>query len=90
MRAAGPAAEMHATSRLAGGAPLPPPCPAGRSAHLRCCARVASCRVVCSIIAMAYPSTGYESIYRNPITEVSRFLHTHHGDNFMVFNLSER
>jgi hypothetical protein len=42
-------------------------------------------------IAMGYPSTGTSGIFRNPASEVARFLKGHHSDNFWVFNLcSER
>jgi phosphatidylinositol-3,4,5-trisphosphate 3-phosphatase/dual-specificity protein phosphatase PTEN len=40
------------------------------------------------IIAMAYPATGMESVYRNSITKVSNFLKERHRSNFFVFNLS--
>lgn len=40
------------------------------------------------IIAMAYPATGLESVYRNSITKVSNFLKERHRSNFFVFNLS--
>ena len=43
------------------------------------------------IIAMSFPAGGFmEAAYRNPISEVSRFLREHHGDNYWVFNCSER
>ncbi|XP_041455910.1 phosphatidylinositol 3,4,5-trisphosphate 3-phosphatase TPTE2-like [Lytechinus variegatus] len=43
------------------------------------------------IIASSFPSSGKQSIYRNPISEVSRFLNTKHPDHYKVFNLcSER
>lgn len=42
------------------------------------------------IIAMSYPASGLESIYRNPITEVSRFLKMNHNNHYLVFNLSNR
>lgn len=42
------------------------------------------------IIAMSYPASGLESIYRNPITEVSRFLKNKHNNNFLIINLSNR
>lgn len=40
------------------------------------------------IIAMAYPASGMESVYRNSITKVSKFLKERHRSNFFVFNLS--
>ena len=40
------------------------------------------------IIAMAYPATGMESVYRNSITKVSNFMKERHQSNFFVFNLS--
>ena len=43
------------------------------------------------IIAMGFPSSGAEGIYRNPLPEVQRFLHEYHAGKFMVYNLcSER
>lgn len=43
------------------------------------------------IIAMGYPSTGVEAIYRNPMPEVQRFFQTRHTGHFKVYNLcSER
>ena len=44
-----------------------------------------------NIIALGYPSEGYERIYRNPIEEVESFLELFHGDKCLVINLcSER
>ena len=43
------------------------------------------------IIAMGFPSANIEGLYRNPMTEVERFLETFHRDHFKVYNLcSER
>lgn len=39
---------------------------------------------------MGLPAQGIESVYRNPIDEVARFLNNRHGSNYMIFNLSER
>ena len=30
------------------------------------------------IIAMSYPASGFESLYRNPISKVSKFLNENH------------
>ena len=40
------------------------------------------------VIAMGFPSTGAEGIYRNPLPEVQRFFNEYHEGRFMVFNLS--
>lgn len=40
------------------------------------------------LIAMAYPASGIESVYRNQIDKVSKFLKERHKSNYMVFNLS--
>lgn len=42
------------------------------------------------IIAMAYPADGLESMYRNKIKDVSRFMKKRHPDYFMVINVSNR
>ena len=43
------------------------------------------------IIALGYPSSGWEAVYRNPIEEVEEFLSLHHGERCLVVNLcSER
>lgn len=43
------------------------------------------------IIAMGFPSAGFESVYRNDCDEVKDFLDKKHGDKYWVFNLcSER
>jgi hypothetical protein len=42
------------------------------------------------IIAMGFPSTGFESSYRNPAEEVSAFLRQRHPNHFKIINLSER
>jgi len=39
---------------------------------------------------MAFPASGVESKYRNDINEVSDMLHSEHGTNFRVYNLTER
>jgi len=39
---------------------------------------------------MGYPGSGMEGMYRNSIGDVARFLSSRHGEDYMVFNLSER
>lgn len=39
---------------------------------------------------MGYPSTGFESTYRNSIQEVSKMLEHNHGNHYLIFNLSDR
>mmetsp|Transcript_1715 Transcript_1715/g.5997 ORF Transcript_1715/g.5997 Transcript_1715/m.5997 type:complete len:460 (-) Transcript_1715:6547-7926(-) len=43
-----------------------------------------------SIIAMSVPSTSAASfLWRNPLTDISRFLNSKHPNHYMIFNLSE-
>ncbi|KAJ9453029.1 Phosphatidylinositol 3 [Diplonema papillatum] len=43
------------------------------------------------MIAMGFPSSGTEGLYRNPVDEVERFFNTRHKDHYRVYNLcSER
>lgn len=43
------------------------------------------------IVAMSYPAEGLISAtYRNELAEVARFLNEHHGDNYLVINLSQK
>ncbi|XP_046389575.1 phosphatidylinositol 3,4,5-trisphosphate 3-phosphatase TPTE2-like isoform X2 [Ischnura elegans] len=47
--------------------------------------------VTTRVIAMSFPSSGWMSMYRNPIKEVARFLDTKHEGHYKVYNLcSER
>uniref|UniRef100_A0A8C7RB76 Phosphatidylinositol-3,4,5-trisphosphate 3-phosphatase n=1 Tax=Oncorhynchus mykiss TaxID=8022 RepID=A0A8C7RB76_ONCMY len=39
------------------------------------------------VIAMSFPSSGKQALYRNPIREVARFLDTKHEDHYRVYNL---
>lgn len=39
------------------------------------------------VIAMSFPSSGKQALYRNPIKEVARFLDTKHSDHYRVYNL---
>jgi phosphatidylinositol-3,4,5-trisphosphate 3-phosphatase/dual-specificity protein phosphatase PTEN len=40
------------------------------------------------IIAMAFPGSGIETIYRNSIDHVAKFLNQRHQKNYIVFNLA--
>jgi phosphatidylinositol-3,4,5-trisphosphate 3-phosphatase/dual-specificity protein phosphatase PTEN len=39
------------------------------------------------IVAMGFPSENFERFYRNPMTEVQRFLETRHKDKYKLWNL---
>lgn len=43
-----------------------------------------------NLIAMSYPSTGLEGLYRNPIDRVAAFLDKKHGQKYWLINVSER
>ncbi len=40
------------------------------------------------IIAMAFPASGLQSMYRNHIDEVSSFMKERHNSNYLLINLS--
>jgi hypothetical protein len=40
--------------------------------------------------AAGFPAKGLESIWRNPINQVSAFLHKYHSGHFLVLNVSDR
>lgn len=42
------------------------------------------------VIAMAFPASGFEGLYRNSITDVSQFIQANHNENYMIINLSNR
>ena len=42
------------------------------------------------IIAMSYPAKGFEQIYKNPRTKVSKFFTEKHQKNYRIINLSNR
>ncbi|XP_052530736.1 tensin-1 isoform X9 [Tympanuchus pallidicinctus] len=42
------------------------------------------------IIAVSYPSTAEEQSFRSNLREVAHMLKSKHGDNYVLFNLSER
>jgi phosphatidylinositol-3,4,5-trisphosphate 3-phosphatase/dual-specificity protein phosphatase PTEN len=39
------------------------------------------------VIAMGYPSTGYESIYRNSRSDVISFMTSYHPTHYKIYNL---
>jgi len=39
------------------------------------------------VVAMGFPSSGMEGLYRNPLPEVVRFLQIRHQDHFKLYNL---
>lgn len=43
--------------------------------------------VTSRVIAMSFPAKGLEAMYRNPYTDVVKFLSMKHGDNYRVYNL---
>ncbi|KAL1930447.1 hypothetical protein VTP01DRAFT_10609 [Rhizomucor pusillus] len=43
--------------------------------------------ITARIIAMSYPSDGFESIYRNSLKDVKRFLDARHKGHYKIFNL---
>ena len=42
------------------------------------------------MIAMAFPASGIEKIYRNSVDSVKKLLTKHHGSKFLIVNLSGR
>ena len=39
------------------------------------------------VIAMGFPSTGVETMYRNSLTDIIKFFHIRHNDHVKVYNL---
>ena len=42
------------------------------------------------LIAMAFPGSGLEKLYRNSVDDVQEFLTKHHHHKYMIVNLSGR
>ena len=45
--------------------------------------------ITTNIIAMGYPSTSLEGLYRNPMDEVQKFFNTRHPSHYKIYNLCE-
>jgi phosphatidylinositol-3,4,5-trisphosphate 3-phosphatase/dual-specificity protein phosphatase PTEN len=39
------------------------------------------------VIAMGFPATGFEKMYRNSIEDITEFFHYYHNDNVKIYNL---
>ena len=39
------------------------------------------------VIAMGFPSTGCETLYRNSLKDITNFFHKYHNDNVKIYNL---
>ena len=39
---------------------------------------------------MGFPASGAEALYRNDITQVSKYLNLRHKSSYLIFNVSER
>ena len=42
------------------------------------------------VLAMSYPASGFESLYRNSISDVTNYLDREHPDHYKVYNMSNR
>jgi len=42
------------------------------------------------VIAMSFPASGVEQMYRNSISDVVNFLREKHGKHFLILNMSGR
>ena len=42
------------------------------------------------LIAMSFPASSIEALYRNEIKDVAKYLNERHGNGYMIYNLSER
>jgi phosphatidylinositol-3,4,5-trisphosphate 3-phosphatase/dual-specificity protein phosphatase PTEN len=39
------------------------------------------------VIAMGYPSTGFETFFRNSLDDVNKFFHKYHNNDVKIYNL---
>jgi len=42
------------------------------------------------VIAMSFPSSGFQSFFRNPIQDVSRFFNTKYPGKYKIYNLCSK